>query len=211
MRMVEARDGVWPVAGGWRNPGRYGRSDGAAGLVVQERTGMAIALVTVRSGEHGALAGVVQARHGIALPAIGKRIAGAGLTLAGTGPGQWLAEMSVVPLEGIEHALRSALGEHATIVEQSHARIVLRLTGPRVRDVLAAGVPLDLHPRAFAPGDFAQTIAAHIGVQLWQLTADPIYELAVPRSLMGSFWGWLEHAAFRHGLEVRQPLQSGPP
>lgn len=167
---------------------------------------MATALVTVRAGQLAAMAGAVQEHHGIALPTAGKRVAGDGLTLAGAGPGQWLAEMSVVPLEGIEHALRSSFGDHATIVDQSHARIVLRLTGPRVRDVLAAGVPLDLHPRAFVPGDIAQTIVAHIGVQIWQLSAEPIYELAVPRSLTGSFWSWLEHAALRHGLEVRQPL-----
>ena len=129
-----------------------------------------------------------------------------GLAMAGIGPGQWFAEMPFGPAEAIESALRSALGDHATIVDQSHARIVLRFTGQRVREVLATGVPLDLHPRAFVPGDIAQTIVAHIGVQIWQLSAEPIYELAVPRSLTGSFWSWLEHAALRHGLEVRQPL-----
>jgi methylglutamate dehydrogenase subunit D len=30
---------------------------------------------------------------------------------------------------------------------------VLRITSPRVRDALAKGVAIDLHPRAFRPGD----------------------------------------------------------
>ena len=171
---------------------------------------MAMALVTVRAGGHAALAKAVQTHYRIALPAIGKRAAGAGLTVAGIGPGQWLAEMTFAPAEGIERVLRSTLGAHATIVDQSHARIILRLSGPRVRDVLSAGVPLDLHPRAFGPDDVAQTIVSHIGVQIWQLAADPVYEMAVPRSMIGSFWSWLEHAALRYGLEVRPALLPKP-
>jgi methylglutamate dehydrogenase subunit D len=191
-----------------RQPGRYGRPSGPAGIVVRERLGAATALITVRAGQHAALAAAVRSHFGISLPTVGKRAAGEKLTLAGIGPGQWLAEVPTTPPEGIESALRSALGEHATIVDQSHARVILRMAGPRVREVLAAGVPLDLHPRAFSPGDIAQTLVTHIGVQLWQLTADPIYELAVPRSMTGSFWNWLEHAAFRHGLKVRPALST---
>ena len=43
--------------------------------------------------------------------------------------------------------------------DQSDSRLVLRLSGPRVRDVLAKGVPVDLHPKAFKPGD----VAMHAG------------------------------------------------
>jgi methylglutamate dehydrogenase subunit D len=184
-------------------PGRYGLQVGTAGLVVRERLGFALAHMTARGGQEVALAEAVQAHFGFALPPLGKRTAGAALTLAGLGPGQWLAEMPVAPADGIETVLRDPLGSHATMVDQSHARIILRLEGPRVRDVLTTGVPLDLHPRAFKPGDVAQTIVAHIGVQIWQIVAAPVYELAVPRSLIGSFWSWLEHAALRHGLDVR--------
>ena len=35
-----------------------------------------------------------------------------------------------------------------------------------MRDVLAKGVPLDLHPKAFKPGDVATTLVAYIGVQI---------------------------------------------
>ena len=44
------------------------------------------------------------------------------------------------------------LAAHAAIVDQSHGRTILRVTGPKVRDALAKGVPVDLHPRAFTDG-----------------------------------------------------------
>ncbi len=206
--MAETQYAVWPILEGWQSLGRHGRQDGPAGLLVQERSGAAIASVTVRAGRDAALADAVQAHFGTTLPKPGKCVTGNPVTWIGTGPGQWLAEASQTPQNGVEQALRSVIGAHAAIVDQSHARIILRLSGPRVRDVLATGVPLDLHPRAFAPGDAAQTLVAHIGVQIWQIAADPIYEMAVPRSMIGSFWGWLEHAALRHGLKVRPALST---
>lgn len=43
----------------------------------------------------------------------------------------------------------------ASIFDQSGGRTVLRLSGPRARDVLAKGLPIDLHSRAFGPGSAA--------------------------------------------------------
>ena len=78
-----------------------------------------------------------------------------------------------------------------------------RLSGPCVRTVLAKGVPLDLHPRAFGPGYAAVTAVAGIGVHLWQLAGEPTYELAVPRGFAASFWRWLAAAAVEFGFAVR--------
>ena len=58
---------------------------------------------------------------------------------------------------------------------------------------------IDLHPRAFGPGDAAVTSVAHVGVHLWQIDAAPTYELAVPRSLAAAFWHWLVESAAEFG------------
>ena len=63
-------------------------------------------------------------------------------------------------------------------------------------------MPIDLHPRAFKPGDTAVTCVAHIGVQLWQIDDAPTYEFAVARSLAQSFWHWLEASAAEYGLDL---------
>ena len=53
----------------------------------------------------------------------------------------------------------------ASVTDQSDGRVVLEISGPRVRDVLAKGVMLDLHERDFRPGATAVTLMAHTGVQ----------------------------------------------
>ena len=72
----------------------------------------------------------------------------------------------------------------------------------QARDLLAKGVPIDLHPRAFKPGDAAQTQVAHIGVLIAQIDDAPTYELLAARSFTGSLWSWLEASALEFGLEI---------
>jgi len=65
--------------------------------------------------------------------------------------------------------------------------------------VLAKGIPLDLHPRAFAPGDVALSVASHIAVQLWQANDAPTFRLLAPRGYAGSFRRWLGESAAEFG------------
>ena len=90
----------------------------------------------------------------------------------------------------------------ASISDQSGGRTVLRVSGPRARDVLAKGLPIDLHPRAFAPGSAATSTISLMGVQLWQVDDAPSYDIALFRSLSASFWRWLTASAAEFGYEV---------
>ena len=200
--MVESPASVRPALTAICAAGRHGRPTGPAGVHVEERATVGMATLNCRAGQRALLGHAVAAAFGIALPSAGKRIVGRDLALTGTGADQWLAEALTPSPGGIEAVLQPLLGPHAGIVDQSHARIVLRLWGPRIRDALATGVPIDLHPRAFAEGDAAQTMVAHIGVLIWQIAADPVYEIAVPRSSFASFWRWFEASAARHGFEI---------
>jgi sarcosine oxidase subunit gamma len=101
-------------------------------------------------------------------------------------------------------AYLASLAGWGSLVEQSHARTLLRVRGPRVREALAKGVAVDLHPRAFKPGDAATTLVAHLPVTLWQIDDQPTYEFAVARSLAQSFWQWLSTAAAEYGLEFAE-------
>ena len=87
---------------------------------------------------------------------------------------------------GFAARLRGRIGLFAAVADQSDSRLVLRLSGPRVRDVLAKGVPLDLHPKVFKPGDVATTLVAYIGVQIDMLDDAPTYQLTAPRSMAGT-------------------------
>lgn len=186
---------------GIAKPARYGRADGPAGVIAQEVAGFGLAGVAARAGRADALATAVRESYGLELPQRPSRIGNQRLTLICTGPDQWLAMTDSAPSQGMEALLGPAIGEHAAIVDQSHARVILRLSGPRVRDALAKGVPIDLHPRAFKPGDTASTILAHVGIQLWQIDAAPTYEIAAYRGYAGSVWNWLVASASEFGLE----------
>ena len=184
-------------------PGRHGRTASPPGVIVSEMPAQGLATVIARKGRSADLVAAVRQAFGIELPVTPRRVEGAGLAFVWAGPDQWLAHRTQASPEDIEALLTGPLGAFAAITDQSHARTLLRITGPRVRDALAKGVAIDLHPRAFKSGDTAITSVAHIGMQFWQLDDAPMYEFSIARGLAGSFWTWLEASAAEYGLELR--------
>ena len=79
---------------------------------------------------------------------------------------------------------------------------MIRVTGPRARDLLAKGCPLDLHPSLFAKGACAQTVMAKAGVLIHAVDDGPTYDLYVLRSFAEYLWRWLEDAAQEYGVAV---------
>jgi sarcosine oxidase subunit gamma len=191
---VSPLDGV--VAAG----GRLGWTTPNPGVVACEIRGAGLATVTARRDRTAAVLDRVRSAFAADLPRTPKRVVGRDIAFVWSGPDQWLAIKQPAPNEGMEALLAAPLAGLAALVDQSHGRTLLRVTGPRVGDALAKGVPLDLHPRAFMPGDAAATLLCHIPVLLWQTDAKPTYEFAVARSLAQSFWRWLATASAAYGL-----------
>jgi len=138
-RFVSALDGV-AVAGG-----RYGRQSVPPGVIVSEIREPGLALVTARKGCHRDLLGAVRSGFGVELPDTPRRVVGGNIAFVWSGPDRWLAFQHRAPKEGMEARLAPLAGL-ASLVDQSHGRTLLALTGSRVRDGLAKGVPVDLHP-----------------------------------------------------------------
>jgi sarcosine oxidase subunit gamma len=191
---VSALDGV--VAAG-----RYGRRTGDAGVVVSEVREVGLATVTARKGRRAALIDAARSAFGVELPDLPRCVAGRDMAFIWSGPDQWLACRDPAPVAGMEAALAEPFAGLASIVDQSHGRTLLRVTGPRVRDALAKGLAIDLHPREFKTGYAAVTAVAHIGVHFWQTDDRPTYDFAVPRGFALGFWHWLETSAAELGLE----------
>jgi sarcosine oxidase subunit gamma len=80
------------------------------------------------------------------------------------------------------------------VVDDTHRLHTLRLAGPHAADALAAGCPLDLHPRAFPPGSVARTLLGKVGITLHRLDAI-VFELHVDRSFAEYAWLFLAQAA----------------
>jgi len=185
---------------GLATPGHCGRA-GASGLTVAERTDIAFANVTARRGKRFMLVNAVNTAFGVALPDGPRRTTVGSVTFAGTGPDQWLASAEAAEAAGFAAKLRARVGPFAAVSDQSDARLVLQLSGPRVRDVLAKGLAIDLHPKSFKPGDVANTLIAYVGVQIDMLD-DATWQLTAPRSMAGTFWSWLSASAAEFGYDV---------
>ncbi|MCC6535677.1 MAG: sarcosine oxidase subunit gamma [Burkholderiales bacterium] len=112
------------------------------------------------------------------------------------GPDEWLVVSETQASGELCARLRQALrGVHAAVTEVGDARIVYAVAGPNARDVFAKGCPLDLHPRAFRPGQCAQTLLGKVSVLIHQVGQDPAYEVYVARSFADYAWAWLVTAA----------------
>ncbi len=154
-----------------------------------------VAMVDVRLGTVGAEA---SAALGVDLPAAPNTWVPAGTGRAvWLGPDEWLLSSTTETPEELEARVRAAaleLGGSATDV--SAQRIGLRLTGARVRDVLAKGCSIDLHPRVFGRGSSAQTVLGQAGVVLLALSdAGDDYAVLVRSSFAGYLADWLLDAA----------------
>jgi sarcosine oxidase subunit gamma len=182
-------------------PGHYGRA-GTTGIVIEECTDVASASVIAKRGKRFALVNAVNTAFGVALPDGPRRATRGLVTFAGIGPDQWIASAEGTDAAGFAARVRARIAPFAAVSDQSDARLVLRVSGSRVRDVLAKGVPVDLHPNAFKPGTVACTVVGHINTQVDMLGDAPTYQLSVPRSMVESFWSWLTASAVEFGYDV---------
>jgi len=194
----------WAPRGAWAGIAQTGQigTAGSASVTATLLDGFGLATLIAAPGRTAALSQAFEARLGIALPATPKIVSSTAHDAIWSGPEQWL--LRATTRDGFS-GLLEALSAQAAVSDQSDARAALRLSGAHVRDVLAKGVMLDLHPAAFAVGDTALTSIAHIGVHLWRLDDGPdgsVFEIMVARSMVGSFWSWFAASAAEFGCRV---------
>ena len=186
------------------SPRRIGRLEGSAGVAVHERGDLSLALIMARRGMRAACVDSLRAVYDLDAPVTARIVHGCGLSFAWAGPDTWLVIGSARP--DFEADLKAVIGHSASIVDISDQRIVMRISGPMTRAVLAKGVTIDLHPRVFAPGDTAITPLAHITTQLWQVDDAPTFDLVSPRATARDMLHWLTVSAAEFGLDVGRTL-----
>ena len=138
------------------------------------------------------LAGVKSA-IGIDLPTTPNKVAS-----KGTSKALWLApeEWLIVSEAGddLVAKLEAALaGQHIAVNDLSANRIIFELSGPHSPDVLTKSCELDLHPRAFKPGDCAQTMVAKSQAIIEQ-TGEAAFHIYVRCSFSRYVEGWFTEA-----------------
>ena len=123
-----------------------------------------------------------------------------GVSYAWNGPGQWLAESDERQPSELVAQIDNALGGHgASITDLSHARTVLRVSGPAATDLLAKLCPIDVE--AMRTGDSAVTLAGPFNVQVVK-TGGEEFRLYVFRSFGLAMWETVQGEAAELGGEI---------
>jgi sarcosine oxidase subunit gamma len=129
---------------------------------------------------------------------------GNGYDMMWLGPDEWLAcsasahdAARTAPLQA---KLGAALnGVFASAVDVGSGYTVLEISGTRVRDVLARGCPLDLHPKLFGTGQCAQSHYFKASMTLLPTGTDS-FDIVVRRSFADYF--------VKIMLDAAEPLMS---
>ena len=173
------------------------------GVTAVERVGLGIAAILLRRGKFADLEAAMKRHYGVKLADAPARHRFHRSSFLGTGKGRWLAVRDPPSGHFVEELGRELDGL-ASVVDQSDAFGILRLSGPKLLATLEKGVQLNLAPDVFEAGCVALTNIAHIGAVLWKVDDTPTIDIAVARSLANSFCHWLETSAAIHGLAVHQ-------
>ena len=181
--------------------GRFGRTmPEGPGVTLSTVHPCEIASVIAAKGKTSALAAALKKDFGVALPGMGQSASARELMMVGVQPDSWLA----VQPGGTSLAARleDKAGKLAMITSQSHGRTLIRMTGPRARDVLAKGTAVDLHAATFKPGMAAATQIGHVGVTIVCTGADS-FDLITLSTFAAGFWDGICELSLEWGYEVR--------
>lgn len=121
-------------------------------------------------------------------------------TVLWLGPDEWLVLSHAEPAAVTAELCEALGGDPGSVVDVSANRTTLELSGPAARQVLEKGCPLDLHPRAFGPGQAVSTTVGPVAVLLWQTDGTPTYRLFPRSSFAGYLARWLIDAMSEYRL-----------
>ena len=192
--------------------GRVTLERGEAGVAMSERPFPCIVNLRGKPKDKTFMTAAKKAL-GFDLPKTPNSTAGkAGLVALWLSPEEWwvlVDDKNTLEAEGaLAEKLRGALAKaHGAVTGVGESRTRIRVSGPRARDLLAKGCPLDLHPQAFGgAGCCAQSHIAKALVVLHLVSDDQTkgacFDIYVLRSFSEYLWCWLEDAAREFGLAV---------
>ena len=165
--------------------GRFGADKGGPGVSFSVRHPLSIVTVIARAGKCKAVAAALSSYDA-----------------QWAGPEQYFVVAEGRGEGALYREFKIALAGIASVSDQSHGRVIIRADGPKVRNVLAKGTPVDLHTDEFAVGKSALTQMAHVGVHLTRV-GDDAFDLSVFRGFAESFWEWITTQAEEFGYQVK--------
>ncbi len=176
-----------PVADGEAR-GRFGSGSGKPGSEITVLKAVSTVLVMARRRKKKQLEEAVTALKG--------------MDVRWAGADQFFVMAVGKPDGEVEQAVRKKVGELASVVDQSHGRVVFQIAGEKAREILAKGTPVDLRDERFPVGKSALTQIAHVGAHLTRVASDA-YQISVFRGFSESFMEWLKTHSMAYGVAIR--------
>jgi sarcosine oxidase subunit gamma len=144
------------------------------------------------------------AATGVAIPARGS------ITWEGEGGLAWMSPdelLAITSYAGVSDRLatieEAQRGQHFLAVDVSDARAMFRLSGKRVREVIAKLCPVDMSPAGFGPGRLRRTRMAQVAAAIWMADEETVYVICF-RSVAQYVFDLLKGAT-EAGSEVGYP------
>ncbi|WP_027058318.1 sarcosine oxidase subunit gamma [Mesorhizobium loti] len=182
--------------------GQYG-AQGDAGVSLTEIRNFDLVQVIVRRGKAADTAQAAKARFGVATPETPKAVQTTDATLIWSGPDQFFV-LSKDGKHGTE-ALAQPFASSASLSDQSHARVLISISGARARTMLAKLSSIDLHHDAFALGAAAATSMDHTSVTLWRgndRDGLAVFNVLVFATFAESLWHTILDSAAEYGVAI---------
>ncbi len=120
--------------------------------------------------------------------------------IAWLGPDEWLVMTEADVPALIADIEAASPGAAMAVNDVSGGQVALELRGAPVRELLAKGCTLDLHPAAFGPGRCAQSGLAKANVLLCCYDDESGMLLVVRRSFADYLCRWLAKAGEEYGI-----------
>lgn len=188
---------------GSTTPGHYGAAGSA--LLLGEAT---IATAWNVQGDAGSssLNAEVQRIARVALPVAPNTASrGEGAAALWLGPQSWMLVAGVAaPLGDFAQARDALNAAGGALFDASASRIAYVVDGAQAPDVLAAGCPLDFHPRAFGAGQCRQSLYGRVPALYYRRAEPPGCTVLVARSFAHDIWRSLCAASAPYGYIVRE-------
>jgi sarcosine oxidase subunit gamma len=101
-------------------------------------------------------------------------------------------------------AVAAGIDQAATpTLDLSHARTVVRVSGPAAAGLLARLLPIDFDDAAFGPDRFVQSTLHSVGVLVHRAARPmPCFDIYIPSSYAVTVWDMITHNAVSFGYEV---------
>ncbi|WP_166418314.1 sarcosine oxidase subunit gamma [Cochlodiniinecator piscidefendens] len=150
------------------------------GLRICEVTSRALASLSARLGAEKACGDKATKFTGLTLPSVGKSEVGDAFSAFWMGPEQWMIDADYDQHTLLAAELKSAMGDTASVVEQTDAWCRFDLEGPRCADVFERLCNVDA--RGMTTDDVTRTRLEHLGCFVWCLEAANKFAVIGPRS-----------------------------